>query len=486
MSTLFHSYSAYLYISNLLISLSLILQISYGQLINQYEKDIGTKGEDIWRSQNNSVFIPMQSQSFGTIKIGREMSAEFDFVWHGYTFSERGTIDPTSDNYFEMFFRIGCSAYLNSSNAPCSGGNNCAGQGARYPSFWVSPPGDPAGSNTSWTPKMHVSVSSGTDCQPGHELTGWGEIYIGTQYHVKIWFNDTKLIVGVGHTSNYTSNPSSFPEWEVIWDREPTQAKYLGVNVPVWWMSNKNTGIPYNVGNGTFSNVVITSNRFLEFPTNEPSMEPTISPTEYPSIEPTFATDSPSEYPSTNPSYSPTSSPTISTIAPSVYPSQQPSNSPSDITSNPSITPTNLPTISPTFNPSKSPSITPSISPSVTPSMNPSTSPTISPSNNPSLAPVTSNPTPSPVDGPIICAENEDCNIYCVHSNACSKSITCPTTNNECNIICHDYGCTDLSISCVANFVFNYIIFLRFYIYLFVLVSICHYKHTYLFQMVNF
>jgi len=65
----------------------------------------------------------------------------------------------------------------------------------------------------------------------------------------------------------------------------PTEEIYLGKRVPIWWMSNKFSGTPNNRGNGTFSNVILISNKFG--PTLDPTSSPTVEPTYNPTDDPT-------------------------------------------------------------------------------------------------------------------------------------------------------------------------------------------------------
>ena len=231
---------------------------------NQYEEGTGINGDDIWRSLSD--FIPQQSQSFGTIKIGNIMFMEFDFTWHGYTHTPRG--EPYND--YEMFFRVGCDANGDvTPGSPCIGGTGCSGAGVRYPSFWVTPPLTPGGYDNG-PPRMHVSISSGNSggCQPAMELTDWGELFMDVELHINMYWNETDVIVGVGHAA-----ASTLPEWETRFDRiSPTEASHIGIDMPVWFMGNKNREPYYNVGNGTFRNVIITS---MGFPTTTTTESPT-------------------------------------------------------------------------------------------------------------------------------------------------------------------------------------------------------------------
>eukprot|EP01083_Nonionella_stella_P218136 782500_1 len=56
----------------------------------------------------------------------------------------------------------------------------CDGQGARYPSFWLT------GNNVD---TMHASVSNGTQCQPSLSSNSCESISKGISYHVSIAFN---------------------------------------------------------------------------------------------------------------------------------------------------------------------------------------------------------------------------------------------------------------------------------------------------------
>lgn len=264
--------------------LSHITQTSISQL-NQYTESTGLNGEYLW--QSTSDFIPVQSQSFGEIKIGDEMSAEFDFVWGGRT------NDPSQDKY-EMFFRIGYDSAL---------GNSCSGQGSRYPSFWISKDSD----------TMHLSTSHGSTCQPSQSLSEYGIINKHIPYHILIAFNSSALSVHIsgGDRANFSKH----------WSREPTKSNHIGTMAQIWWMSGKYGQTEYNRGNGTFSNVVITSKIHTDSPTTNPtsppstgspSISPTPNPTRFPTENPTPSpTHSPTPFPSVSPSYTPTVGPTL-------------------------------------------------------------------------------------------------------------------------------------------------------------------------------
>ena len=236
--------------------------------LNHWNKTIGTDGEDIWLS--TSDFVPVHSQSFGTIRIGRIMSVEFDFVFGGRT------NDPNKDQT-EMFFRIGYDAV---------GGTSCDAQNSKYPSLWLS-----YNTNT-----LYVSASDATGCSNFYLLSDYGNISVGVSYHIFIAFDDTHLFVGISG-----GNKS---DWTKEWDRSPTSESHLGDEVPIWWMSGKYGPSEYNRANGTFSEVIIKSDLFTFLtPTSEPTSIPTVETTNItivdvtadplpsPSLNPTTMTD---------------------------------------------------------------------------------------------------------------------------------------------------------------------------------------------------
>lgn len=137
--------------SSILQCWSFLLFLSDSQL-NQWGDSTGSNGEDIWYS--TSDFVPVHAQSFGTIRIGRIMSVEFDFIFGGRT------NDP-NENQTEMFFRIGYDA---------AGGTSCHAQNSRYPSLWLS--------NSANT--LFLVSSDGSGCSNVHLLDSYGSIMIGT------------------------------------------------------------------------------------------------------------------------------------------------------------------------------------------------------------------------------------------------------------------------------------------------------------------
>merc|ERR1719242_1446846 len=162
---------------------------------NEWTKSVGVNGEDIWLF--TSEFVPVHGECFGTIRIGRIMSIEFDFVFGGRS------NDPNVDKS-EMFFRIGYSA---------SGGTSCDAQNSRYPALWLY--GD--------TNTLFLSASDGIGCSNTYSLRDYGAITIGVSYHLLITFNDTTFSVFINS------------QWTKHWDRSPTLDSHLGDEVPIWW-----------------------------------------------------------------------------------------------------------------------------------------------------------------------------------------------------------------------------------------------------------
>ena len=154
-----------------------LIIVTQSQQVNQYTTSVDPDGTHIW--QSTSDFIPQLATFYGRIPIGLIMSMEFEFIWWGYTqWPEVGA--------YEMFFRVGCSAYIiqDPDNDPlCTGGQNCLGHGLRYPSLWIT------GTN-SGNQFIHVSVAKGNLCQSGQTLNSYGNINIGTSYHMVILDGD--------------------------------------------------------------------------------------------------------------------------------------------------------------------------------------------------------------------------------------------------------------------------------------------------------
>lgn len=147
---------------------------------------------------------------------------------------------------------------------------------------------------------MHVSVSSETTCQPSHSLSDYGLITVGDSYHIVIDYNLTDLVVEVSDGIR--------PNWTQRWEREGA-LEVIGEEAMVWWMSGKFGSSSYNRGNGTFSNVVLTSN--IDIPTMASTPGPTSS--------------APTLSPSNSPSNAPTASPDVSTtLRPSSEPTAEP------------------------------------------------------------------------------------------------------------------------------------------------------------------
>lgn len=105
-------------------------------------------------------------------------------------------------------------------------------------------------------PFLHISASYGTVCQPEQRLSEFGPITIGEQYHIKIKTNETFTIVQASSSSK--SGVYTFPR------DAPTQSDHLGRIAGVWFMSGKFGSTEYNRGNGSFSNIILTSSQFGE------------------------------------------------------------------------------------------------------------------------------------------------------------------------------------------------------------------------------
>eukprot|EP01083_Nonionella_stella_P097224 273257_1 len=331
------------------------------QLLNEWISSIDADGTQRWQSVSD--FIPVQSKSFGSIAVGEIMSIEFDFVWWGRT-------NLPSAGKFEMFFRVGFDASIS---------RGCDGQGARYPSFWLT------GNNVD---TMHVSVSNGTQCQPSLSLNSYGSISKGVSYHVSIAFNSRLVQVCVSGGGK--------ADWSATWPRQPTPQQYIGAVVPIWWMSNKHPeDLPlYNRGNATFSNIILTSFTptpapTTAIPTTDAPTAPSFAPTTpYPTITPSatptsLPTRNPSTQASTSPTIHPSDAPTTrapTTAAPTTHPSETPTTNPSETpttthaptrtgeTYPPTTHPTTLPTIEPTLNPTNKPTVDPTTKPTTAPS----------------------------------------------------------------------------------------------------------------------
>eukprot|EP01083_Nonionella_stella_P012417 35247_1 len=351
---------------------------------NQFIKAIGPNQEDIWRS--TSQFIPVQSTSFGTITIGEIMSIEFTFTFGGRTESER-------PNREENFFRIGYTA---------TNSEKCDGQESHYPSLWLDNDID----------YLRVSYSSGSTCSDYRLLDTYNTIEVGATYHMLIAFNNSRISIHISGGGR--------PDWNYTATRQPTLPQFIGVEVPVWWMSNKFQGYDYNRGNATFSNITIisytpSSNNPTEAPTMEPTTDtqsPTFSPsvhsTRSPTIEPTpepthRPTKDPTLDPTMEPTTEPTTHPTIEpTVNPTAYPTIEPTSDPSvDPTTDPTIDPTVDPTVDPTKDPTAYPSIDPTVDPTTDPTIDPTMDPTTDPTRSPS-APPTNAPSHAPSNAPSV------------------------------------------------------------------------------------
>merc|ERR1719361_1459687 len=187
------------------------------------------------------------------------MSMEFDMTFHGRSHS------VTTDSV-ENFFRIGYDAYA---------GNHCEGSQAHYPSLWI-----PADSET---PYMVLTEDNCVAVQTS--LDGLGDLVEENTYHFDISWDSTELAVTITDLSNSRS-------WSDSWSRSATHDDFVGEKVPVYWMTNKFSIRQYNVGDATFSNIIITSEFATDAPTtaqptNDPTRVPTTDPTSRPTNDPT-------------------------------------------------------------------------------------------------------------------------------------------------------------------------------------------------------
>jgi len=313
---------------------------------------------EVWAS--TSPFNPVQSTSFGSIAIGTFMSMSFTMTFHGRSDS----VDPDK---VENFFRVGFDAFE---------GNHCGGSLAHYPSLWIS--------SSSEVPYM---VLTEDDCVAVTTmLDGLGELTAGTTYRFDISWNSTRVTVSMENM-----NATADGTWSASWSHAATHGDYIGERVPVWWMSNKFSTKSYNVGNGTFFDVVITSEYATDAPT---TATPTAQPTKIPTTTPTASpTAEPTAEPTVTPTAPPTESPTTS--SPTAPPTTEPTTS--RPTTSPSIAPT---TSSPTSSPSMEPTTSrPTASPTTSA---PSTSPSIPPTTSP---PTTASPTATEPTAPPTAAE---------------------------------------------------------------------------------
>ena len=225
------------------------LTVAFG--LNEWSKTVGSDGTQIWNS--TSDFVPVQSQSFGSIKIGRIMTVEFDFVFWGRT------NDP-KQNQREMFFRIGYDA---------EDGKGCDGQQSQYPSFWLSQDDD----------TLIVINSEEGDCTHRYDLDEYGAFSIGIAYHIHIAFDDDTFSI---HISGGDKS-----DWINQWPRSPTSKSHLGDEVPIWFMSDRFGSSKYNRANGTFSDMIIISRLFTYEPTTTTIEPTTTEPTTEQTLEET-------------------------------------------------------------------------------------------------------------------------------------------------------------------------------------------------------
>eukprot|EP00485_Elphidium_margaritaceum_P020344 CAMPEP_0202730976 /NCGR_PEP_ID=MMETSP1385-20130828/186910_1 /ASSEMBLY_ACC=CAM_ASM_000861 /TAXON_ID=933848 /ORGANISM="Elphidium margaritaceum" /LENGTH=1173 /DNA_ID=CAMNT_0049397257 /DNA_START=118 /DNA_END=3639 /DNA_ORIENTATION=+ len=371
--------------------------------LNTYVKESNSPNEDIWRS--TSDFTVSNGASYGTLRIGRVMSAEFDMVWNSRT-----------STGWENLFRVGFT------NA--TGVGNCEGTGSRYPSLWVRP------SSLANPDALMISVSYLKSCQPSTQFSKDYALSFGVEYHVSLWYNQTLLTIDVGPSASGPEASFSFSRVDAN-AGSGTDPAHIGQYATVFFSSDNPPAPldPYVAGDATFRNVVFTSRYFSTDPTSSPTIEPTAAPTDVPSKTPTSVpTPTPTVLPTETPTAAPSTSPTG---APTTQPSDVPSTSPTDVpttaapskapTDVPSTTPTDVPTFSPTVSPTPVPTTptsvptssptdvipttaaptgTPTAAPTDVPTSTPTSAPTDLPSTTPTSAPTTAAPTKAPTDVP--------------------------------------------------------------------------------------
>ena len=248
--------------------------------INTYTNTVTTNSvgvEKTWESTSN--FVPQSATSYGTTFIGESMSMTFDMTFHGRS-------DSVAADKVENFFRVGFDAH---------DGNHCWGSLAHYPSMWIA--------SDSEVPYM---VLTEDDCTAvTTELHGLGALRKDYTYHFNLSWNATHLSV---YMKNYNVTDGQVAEgtnrtWSQSWTRSATHLDYIGEEVPVWFMTNKFSTQQYNIGNGTFSNIVIST----EYETAEPTWVPTTDPSADPTVDPT---KDPTKDPTSDPTTVPTPGPT--------------------------------------------------------------------------------------------------------------------------------------------------------------------------------
>jgi len=207
--------------------------------------------EFIWYS--TSDFIPQQGKSYCYTYLGHINTLEFNFTLTGRT---------TEDSY-EMFLRVGFDAFY---------GTGCNGQQSQYPSIFLTP-----------DDYLRLYVSDSDSCATHYDLDDYEEIESGVDHHIFIYWDDDTFSINItgGNKDDYYRS----------WNKTAPRNAHMGRIVPVWWMSSKFGSTSYYRGNGTFSNITITSREFGNgtfAPTTEPTTDPTTDPTELLVFESTF------------------------------------------------------------------------------------------------------------------------------------------------------------------------------------------------------
>lgn len=268
----------------------LLIGLAHAEL--EYNKSIVATGlglVETWESL--SSFRAASALSYGSITIGEVMTMSFDMTFHGR--SNETADGKSTREKVENFFRVGFSAY---------DGNHCFGSMAHYPSLWI-----PSDSEVPFMVLTEDNCSATTT-----ELHGLGALVKDNSYRFEMSWNNTHLSV---YMENYNVSEDSTTEnqtWSQTWTREATHLDYVGESVPVWFISNKFSTQQYNIGDGTFSNIVITSEYATASPTTaQPTHIPTNVPSTVPTVDPTNdPTTSPSPEPTRAPSGEPTPQPT--------------------------------------------------------------------------------------------------------------------------------------------------------------------------------
>jgi len=132
---------------------------------------------------------------------------------------------------------------------------------------------------------LMLGVSDSDSCDTKYTLNDYGNISVDISHHIEIYFDDDTLSVNItgGGKDDYIRS----------WNKTHPRYDHIGEIVPVWFMSGKFGSAEYNRGNGTFSNIVITSSQFTngtESPIADTTPYPTMIPTSDPTVNGTILT----------------------------------------------------------------------------------------------------------------------------------------------------------------------------------------------------